>query len=622
MPEQTKRQPKGAPELPDETKKTLEDEGDISKQKHSEPENLPEVMEPSIADQEANLGDEELEDAAADQPEDGKKHRLRNFFADFWHHKKWTLPLSLLVIVGILLAVPATRYPMLGTFMSSTYKVEIVDSKTGTPVSGATVAIGAKSALTDEKGRAEIKSHVGKRELTVSKKYYTSTTSHVLVGLKSHRSAVHVELVATGRQVPLKVVDRLSGKAIKNAEIKVLDTSARTDATGQAIIVLPTKNVTEKATITASGYNQTNANVHITDKVVSENTVSLVPAGRVYFLSNKSGNVDVVSTNFDGTARATVATGTGNEDTSTRLFVSPDQKHLALFAKRDDSKAAKLYVIDTGTNDLSLMDPTASSFDPTGWVENNFVYTTTSLTLEEWQPHQIALKSFDASSNRIVTLDQTRAKGKQSDYARQNVSFVKSVGDHIVYGLSWATAGFYGTSTTSLAKELNTVISMHADGSDRRTLKSTKLTASDRFTYFDAMQPSPQVLYVRHTTESASVFYIYQDGNITQTNAVNNDLFYKQRPTYFVSPNGTRTFWTENRDGQAVLFTGDAKADNSKQIATLDDVAAYGWDTDKYLLVSKTNSQLFILPASGLAKDRQPMKVSDYYNTTRSMQGF
>ena len=42
MPEPNKKQPKGAPELPDDATQLLDDQADISKQKRGEPENLPE----------------------------------------------------------------------------------------------------------------------------------------------------------------------------------------------------------------------------------------------------------------------------------------------------------------------------------------------------------------------------------------------------------------------------------------------------------------------------------------------------------------------------------------------------------------------------------------------------
>jgi hypothetical protein len=613
MSEPNKKQPKGAPELPDDSKKLLDDQGDISTQKSTEPENLPEVIEPGIAGDENETGTEETDETPEEN--NGKKHHLKKFFAGYWRHKKWALPLTVLVIIGVLLAVPATRYPMLAPMFTNTYSVEILDSKNGTPVTGATVKIDEKSVVTDSDGRAKLRAKVGKHTIAIDKKYYESATSDIFVGLKTRHADTQVKLVATGRQVPVTVVDKLSGKPVANAEVRVLDTSAKTDGTGKTIIVLPTKNTTETATIAASGYNKLNAKIHITDAVVPANTFSLVPAGRAFFLSNKSGTVDVVSTNFDGTARETIAAGTGNEDATTRLFVSPDQKHLALYAKRDDSKAAKLYVVDTDSGKLSAMDTAIADFTPYGWSGDHFIYQTTSLTIHDWQSRQSILKYFDATNNRAAVIDETAAKGTETDYIHQNFGFVEIVGGRVVYGLAWAR--FYASLDVTLSKQHDSIISVNADGTDRRNLKDVTLTAHDGYTFLSAVQPTPDKLYIQLGTDSGEVYYTYQDGNVTQTNAVNAQSFSKQYPTYYTSPNGQYTFWTESRDGQDAMFVGDANAGNAKQVATLDSFVPYGWDTNGYLLVSKGGSQLYILPVGGLTTGKQPMKVSDYYVTQR-----
>jgi len=46
------------------------------------------------------------------------------------------------------------------------------------------------------------------------------------------------------------------------------------------------------------------------------------------------------------------------------------------------------------------------------------------------------------------------------------------------------------------------------------------------------------------------------------------------------------------------------------------------WFTDKYLLVSKDNSELYILPVAGLTGDTLPYKISDYYRPDISYNGY
>lgn len=606
------KQPKGAPELPEDAKELLEGQGDIARQKPTMTEADPIDGTDDTGENTAELetGDELPETTDHLEP-DGKRHRLRTFFAGFWRHRRWTLPLAVVVIAAIVLAIPWSRYGILGTFMAKTYAVQIIDSKNNKPVSGATVTLAGKSSTTDEQGRATLKAKVGKRTITVSKKYYRSATSQVFVGITTQSAPQQFKLVATGRQVPVTVVDKLSGKPIEGAEIKVLDTNAKTDAHGKAIIVLPTTSATDAATITANGYNRAAGKVMVTSATVASNTFSLVPTGRVYFLSNLSGNVDVISANFDGSNRTTVAAGTGNEDQTTQLFVSPDQKYLALYAKRDDSGSAKLYMVNTSSGQLSQMDTAVATFSPVGWGGDRFVYQAASLTLQNWQPHQSSLKSYDAASGQIATLDQTNAKGTQNNYINQSFTFTKIVAGRVVYGLAWTR--YFASTTATLNGQHNTLVGIDANGSNRSDLKDIALSGSNTFSYLGAVQPSPQKLYIQQNTDSANVFYVYQDGSVTQTNAISSQDF-KPYPTYLVSPDGQHTFWSENRDGQSALFVGDANASNPAQVATLDSsFTPYGWDTNGYLLVSKGNNQLYVLPAGGLPSGKQPMKVSDYY---------
>lgn len=615
MPEPNKNQPKGAPELPEESKKLLEDQGDVSRQKQAEPQNLPEVMEPSIADQEAQLGDEELEESDAEQAEAGKKHRLRAFFAGYWRHKKWALPLTLLVLVGGLLAVPATRYPVLGTFLTSTYRIEVVDSKTGTPVSGATVQLDGRTALTDDDGHAAIRAHVGSRELAISKKYYTTVRAGAFVGIKSRPAdSNRLKLVATGRQVPLKVIDKLSGKPVKNAKIRVLDTSAKTDETGRAIIVLPTTHATEKATVTAAGYNQAGATVRVTNKTVPGNTISLTPAGRVYFLSNASGTIDVVSTNLDGAARKTVLAGTGDEDSDhTVLLASRDWKYLALLSRRDGGQHAKLFLIQTADGRVTTMDEDAADFTPIGWSGHHFVYRVSRPDIPSWKPNASSINSYDADQGEVVVLAKSHASGTD-DASAMYEDLVNAVlfNGNLVYARTWHQyPGYF-----SAPGKKNVLATVHPDGSGAATLKT--LNAADAY-FGNLTIPRPDKLYFVVYGSAASVYYeLGANGSVTHRNTITAGDFNKPYPTYLESPAGTRTLWMEIRDGKNALLVGGRSGDDAKEIARLSGYAPYGWYTDKYVLLQKDDSELYVMQAAG----GKPVKISDYYKSARKFYGY
>jgi len=76
--------------------------------------------------------------------------------------------------------------------------------------------------------------------------------------------------------------------------------------------------------------------VTVTTDKVAANQFKLAPVGKVFFLSNAGGKIDVVSTNLDGTDRKVVLAGTGKEDrNNTVLLASSDWKYLALLSLRD-----------------------------------------------------------------------------------------------------------------------------------------------------------------------------------------------------------------------------------------------------------------------------------------------
>ncbi|HET7302467.1 MAG TPA: hypothetical protein VFI74_04015 [Candidatus Saccharimonadales bacterium] len=532
--------------------------------------------------------------------------KFAGFWIGFWRQKKWTLPLSIITLLAILLAIPATRYPLLAIGIKKTYTITITDSTTHTAVSGARVMLDGRTASTDNKGRVSIKASVGDHTVAITKKYYKSYERHIFVGLSgSHQQKI--ALVASGRQVPLTIINRITKKPVENAEITVLDTTAKTDSNGKAVIVLPTLAPTQKATITASGYNDTTANLRVTSDVTDANTIALTPSGRVYFLSNLSGTMDVVSTRYDGSDRKVVLAGTGKEDaTSTVLRASNDWHYLVLLSKRDGGQYSKLFLIDTTTDKLTTIDEGEASFTMVGWAGDRFVYTVSRDTYKEWQPKRNALKSYDVPSKKITTLDETAADGSSASlYAAESISpSVQISGNSIVYAFVWHP-GYY---TGLLNGKSDTIRQINADGSGKKTLKDFGRSSTASYAYVNMYTYRPGLIRISIESTSSSA-YTYQIGGSVKDAPDLKNNFYADAHPYQTSPAGDKTFWAEARDGKQTLFVGDAKAENGKQIATLTEYYAYGWANDKYLLVSKNNTDLYILPVSG----GDALKVADMY---------
>ncbi len=530
-----------------------------------------------------------------------------------WTRKKIALvsSLAVVVILGVLFAVPLTRYAILGVFVHKDVTFTLVDSKTNKPVSGVTVSAAGKSASSDAQGKVMLKDvAVGDKSVTAKKKYYQDLTTNVLVPLTDHKDPYQLSMVATGRQVPVKIINKISTQPIEKAVITFDGSASTTDATGQTTMVLPADKSAVDATITVDGYSKSTVTVQITEQKDAKNTFALSPAGKLYFLSKRTGKIDVMKSDLDGGNAQTVLAGTGNEsDTATVLLASRDWKYLMLKARRDGDKD-KLYLIDTTQNDkLTTIDEGDATFTAVGWYNQYFTYTTTRNAVQFWQPKRTALKSFNAQSGQLVVLDETDANGSSSSYAEQEFGRTYILDNLLLYTKIW-----YGDSVAVKGKT-STLNGVQPSGQGKQTVKDF-----GEVNALDARLYSPQDLYLRTImyTPYKEAFYEYEDGKI-KTADISSETYNKDYPTFLLSPSGKSTLWSDSRDGKNVLFVGDADGNGAKELAALADYVPYGWFSDDYLLVSKNGSELYIMARNN---PDNLLKVTDYHKPAASLFGY
>lgn len=554
----------------------------------------------------------------------GQSHwnRFRAWYAS---DKKKSISLTFLLVVLLLAVIPWTRYASAGLVLKKDFSVQVTDSKTSSPVSGATVSIGSVSVETDGTGKARLHAaKVGQHTISITKKYYQDSRISTVVPILSQKNTPDIQLVATGRQVKIHIVNLINQKALPGASIKVADISAKTDVNGTAIVVLPAGTSSKPATLSLDGYNDAAVTVAVSDKEIKENNYTLTPSGKLYFLSKLSGTIDVIKTNLDGSNRQTVYAGTGKEeDNSTVLLASRDWKYLALLA-RHDSDQPQLYLIETATDKISTIDQGNATFSLVGWSNDSFVYQVTRNSYSDWQPKKYALKSFDAASKQLNILDQTDAVGDASLYAQEQLGNVYATPDGtIVYYKTWYRSYSYAVNTLTSGKQ-NGIYSIRADGSGKKTLKSFDATnnSNNNSSYIVTQTGKPDEIYFSYYDGTGSASYLeYKTGSLASITA-------DQYPTsgiyntYLLSPSGNKTFWSEERDGKNTMFIGTADGTGGKTIAALSDYQTYGWYSENYLLVSKNSSELYILPVGGLASGQQPIKITDYHKPAQNYYGY
>ena len=165
-------------------------------------------------------------------------NRFKRLLHVYWRRKFLTIPLTILLIVGTVLALPATRYTVLGLFMESDFTVVVLDEKSKKPVTKAQVQLGTGVAQTDAKGQVKLRASVGTQKLSVIKKYYKPSNADVLVTTKQKNGPFRIFVRATGRQVPVTVTNKITGKAVAGVTLAAAGSEVKTDKDGKAVIVL------------------------------------------------------------------------------------------------------------------------------------------------------------------------------------------------------------------------------------------------------------------------------------------------------------------------------------------------------------------------------------------------
>lgn len=553
-----------------------------------------------------------VETKETDSAKPVRKHsKFRELLDSFVRTKKRkvvTVTVAALLVLAVLAAIPATRYGILGLVIKKQATISIVDSVSKKPISEATVSLAGQTVKTNNKGEAKLKSvSVGRYQLKVDKKYYQTTSQHFTVPILSDQAVAKLEIKATGRQVLVKVLNKIGDAPLEKATVTVSGTSAVTDKNGEASVVLPISTKPQTATVTHDGFNQSQISFTVDASDGQKSEAKLTPAGKIYFLSKRTGKINVVKSNLDGSDQQVIVEGTGREqDSQTVLLASRDWKYLAFRAQREGDKP-KLYLINTSNDKLSLIDEGNAGFGLIGWSGDRFIYKVDRVTTNFYDHKKYALKSFSASAGKLTTIDETEGGGVAWDYASENIQHEYILDNLLVYIKTW------NVSSNNKGKTA-TIISVKPNGENKQKLKEINATTA---LYFDAKLYAPQEIYYRITEGGPGVFYEYENGKVAPTNATDFDKFYNDPYfTFLISPSGQKTFWYEARDGKNTLFIGDKDAGAAREVAVLSNYVPYGWYGDEYILMSKEGSELYVAARDAkLSTDNLPLKITDYHRS-------
>jgi hypothetical protein len=512
---------------------------------------------------------------------------------------KWLYFCLGLIIIAIF-ATPYSRYYILGKFVKNEYQFSIVDSTTNLNISGATIDVDGKQLTTDSNGQAKIILGLGSYDYSVKKPFYKTQNGTMFVGLTNNKP-VPVKLVATGRQVPVTVLNKISGKPLSGALVSVLGTNAKTNKEGLTYIVLPTSKNGYLATVTATDYNAVTSRIVVSTNV-NTNTIRIVPKGSVYYLSNKDGKINVIKANLDGSDPQVELAGTGSEQaSSTHLYSSPDWRYLVLEAQRTGTHS-NLYYINTTTNQTTEFDGSDVNFKVIGWSGNLFIYDEVSTSSDTSVAAREQIKSYNPVNQKLTVLDQNLVNGSNGNYAYQSFYNFELLPTLVVYNTQWTVTGTYelGTATDAI-----------------RGVGPNGLNKKDYYTFPAATTGSMQVarykpsaLYynVQNTTTNQNSYYNFANNAVTADASLDPATFSQTYPQYFLSPSGEAALWTTSQNGQPTTYSGDQNGQNQKLIRLPVGYSSYQWYDNVYILLSQ-GGQLYISPSIGSFK---PTLIGSY----------
>ena len=320
----------------------------------------------------------------------------RHWYSFLKRRKFWVSFVGLL-LAGLILAwlITPSRAWILNTLglRAQVSIATVVNTPQGAPpiLKNALVTINGAQHRTGDNGTLTVTLPYGPLRVEVSKPGYETVTKdvtldfdpffHYLGGQAADEAVRNQTIIMKSVGIPVTFVakDWLTGQPITTGHFGIGDVVTTPSPTGEVQLVIPATDA-KTVPLTAT-FDSTYANVTIDiplPNVPAE--LTFVAAGKHYFISKRSGQFAVYSSNLDGAAVTEVVPAASNETGDIAFSVSPNGKYGVLASTREATRdnfgsvQQKLYVVDLATNKLTAID-TALRFDIADWSGERVVYT-------------------------------------------------------------------------------------------------------------------------------------------------------------------------------------------------------------------------------------------------------
>lgn len=514
--------------------------------------------------------------------------RLKNDWSDWWDdpRKRYITLGVLAVLLGIVFIFPASRAFMMNTVgMRGNISVEVLDSKTTLPLKDAQVMVAGQTVSTNAQGKATLQ-HVklGDQTVTISKTAFAKTTSHLFVKSGS-QTLPDVSLKPVGTQFSFIATDYVSGKPIPGVEASYNNASAQGGKDGKVVLTIPPTSAS-KITVTLSADNYRDEEIDFSTDTKSVTPVSLVPAGKVVFISKQDGKYNLYSADLDGKKRTVILEATGSENgNNLALSVSPDGTKAALVSTRDNQKNTQGYLLST----LSVVDTKggkaqtvehAEAISLLGWNGSKLVYG------------QTVAGASAANPNRQKIIAYETSVGKKLPLASANYfNGTEVIGNAVYYATS--------SSDQNAASNFNKI---SLDGTGKQVLSNQEYWTVLR-TAYDTIALQVNNGWQNYTVGATGVKAGTAPAAFTDRLYADND-------------SGSKSLWVDVRDGKGVLLSYDTKTKKDTVLTSMTGLTQpVRWLNDTtvvFRVVTPKETADYVFSTAG----GQPKKITDMTATT------
>ncbi len=431
-------------ELDEKLDKIIEEETD-----NPEDTKLSELVEEESTNEEANEKQDDKEVVNPDESltgEEKKHHRFGRWFKNKWHSKVFRLKffsgLIALTLI-ILFAVPVTRYMILN-FAGLRTRVSFVirDAKTRLPLSGVDVKLAGVSGETNSEGRF-IKDRMlhGQTELIIEQPGFTKIKKEVVLGFGPNVFE-DINLETSGSRFSLQIIDNFSEKPISNANVSYENSSAVSDETGVAELVIePTSEKTIEVSVAGDDHGERKYKINTQ---ADKQTLKLIPKRKHYFISQRNnGDFGVYSIDLDGQNEAQLIDPTGDEEADINISISPDGSTAALISTRAGKRNSEGYllhnldVINLESQDIRTI-ATAENISVVGWWEGRLIFSSVVAGSSIGNSSRMKIRSYDVENDQTkeiaksnyfqdIILNDGNVYYVPFDFASSSVSGIRSV---------------------------------------------------------------------------------------------------------------------------------------------------------------------------------------------------